>query len=362
MSGPSVAVVMPVHNAARYLDEAVASIVGQSFADFEFVIRDDGSTDGSLEMLRRWADRDRRIRLFEGARLGPAGSSNWIVNAAGAPLVARMDADDVAYPERLRRQMDVLHSSPDTVLLGTMIDMVDRRGKIVRPYDFARLARWDYSAPFAHASILFRRDAFDRVGGYRAGCEHWEDLDFYLRMAEQGRIAVVAEPLLAYRAHTSTRLTAEREAVERCLDRRYRCLEAHRQDGNYDLLVSRPVTSDAKEKCHPRVFVALGSMELWSGGSPNVLGRLIRRGDLKWNRESAVAMIWAGWARLSPSSLRWLLTTLVRMRNLVFKRRFVPGQVYPWSPRRECDRDVPVERGAGHPMPGPARRLRLEAR
>src|SRR5688572_27475822 len=136
---------MPVHNAAPYLDEAVRSIIGQSFHNFEFVIRNDGSSDGSRDILRGWADRDRRIRLFDGARLGPAESSNWIVNAVNAPLIARMDADDVAYPDRLRRQVDVLDSSPDVILLGTMIDMIDRRGKIVRPYDFSRLARQGYS-------------------------------------------------------------------------------------------------------------------------------------------------------------------------------------------------------------------------
>jgi len=99
---PPVSVVMPVHNAGAYLDGAVRSILGQTFSDFEFVILDDGSTDGSLERLRRWAKEDGRIRLIENERRsGAAASSNRVARAASAPLVARMDADDIAEPERL---------------------------------------------------------------------------------------------------------------------------------------------------------------------------------------------------------------------------------------------------------------------
>ncbi len=337
MSGPLVSVVMPVHNAAPFLDEALNSIIGQSFSDFEFVIRDDGSTDGSIEILRSWALRDSRIRLFEGSRLGPAGSSNWIVNASAAPLIARMDADDIAFSDRLRRQVEVLLGSPDVVLLGTMSDTIDCRGRSMRRYDFSRLAKCSYSAPFPHASIMFRRDAFERIGGYRSACDHWEDLDLYLRMTEQGRIGVLAETLLAYRVHASTRLTAERDDVEGCLDRRYRCIAAHRQDGNYESLIALPIAVGVK--CHPRAFVALGSMELWAGGAPDVLGRLIRRGDLKWDSATLLAIVWAVWARVSPASLRSLLAGLLWIRSRAGKRHVEHGRVYEWNPR-------PAERAA----------------
>jgi hypothetical protein len=93
-----------------------------------------------------------------------------------------------------------------------------------------------------------------------------------------------------------------------------------------------------------------------------VLERLIRRGDLKWNRKSAVAIIWAGWARVSPASLRWLLTTLLRLRNLAFKRRFVPGRVYEWNPRGERSRDAPLDRREGRLAPDSGPRLGLEPR
>ncbi|MGI8704621.1 MAG: glycosyltransferase family 2 protein [Sphingomicrobium sp.] len=96
---------MPVHNALPHLDAAVESILRQSFANFEFIILDDASTDGSTERLREWASKDSRIRLLEVTKnLGPALSSEYVACAASTPIVARMDADDVSYPERIEEQ------------------------------------------------------------------------------------------------------------------------------------------------------------------------------------------------------------------------------------------------------------------
>jgi glycosyltransferase involved in cell wall biosynthesis len=100
---------MPVRNALPYLDAAVESVLGQTHNNFEFVIRDDDSTDGSRERLQYWALKDARIRLFEGKScLGPANSSNWVVTQARSNYVARMDADDVSHPHRFAREIDIL--------------------------------------------------------------------------------------------------------------------------------------------------------------------------------------------------------------------------------------------------------------
>ena len=154
---PRLSVVMPVHNALPYLDEAIESILRQTFADFEFVILDDGSTDGSSEALRGWARRDPRIRLVRsGTRLGPAGSSNRVVAEAQGPIVARMDADDVAHPERLKNQLTLLEAEPDAVLIGSLWDVIDESGRKVRVADRSRLLRVSPFAPFAHPTIMCR--------------------------------------------------------------------------------------------------------------------------------------------------------------------------------------------------------------
>lgn len=116
---PRVSVVMPVYNAMPYLDIAVESILGQTYQSFEFVILDDASTDGSTQRLREWAKRDPRIRMLEEkVNLGPALSSQRVAKAAQAPIVARMDADDVSYPRRLEDQLDVLDRFPGLASSG----------------------------------------------------------------------------------------------------------------------------------------------------------------------------------------------------------------------------------------------------
>lgn len=153
-----VSVVMPVHNALPYLDEAVRSIIGQSYSNFEFVILDDASTDGMTQRLREWAARDSRIRLHEGERnLGPAASSNFVVEQARTALIARMDAD-VSYPERLRDQVSLLRSQPDVGLVGSLCEILDGRGRVIRGPDEWRLDSQSWFAPFPHGSIMFRRD------------------------------------------------------------------------------------------------------------------------------------------------------------------------------------------------------------
>jgi glycosyltransferase involved in cell wall biosynthesis len=170
---------MPVHNAAPYLDEAVGSILNQTYRDFEFVILDDGSTDGSAEKLRDWANRDSRIRLHRQERnSGPAESSNLVVQHAGGSLIARMDADDVSYPDRLQQQIDLLNRRPDVGLVGTLCDVIDKDGHAVRSRDLWRLTRRSWFAPFPHGSIMYRRDLFELAGGYRDQCVYWEDHTF----------------------------------------------------------------------------------------------------------------------------------------------------------------------------------------
>ena len=110
---------MPVHNALPYLDAAVESILGQTFSNFEFVILDDASNDGSVERLRDWASRDERIRLIEESNnLGPAVSSQRVALAANAQIVARMDADDISLPHRLTDQLRVLNEDPEVGVVG----------------------------------------------------------------------------------------------------------------------------------------------------------------------------------------------------------------------------------------------------
>jgi glycosyltransferase involved in cell wall biosynthesis len=133
---PLISVVMPVYNALPFLDDSVNSILTQTFTDFEFVIFDDASTDGSVERLREWAARDARIHLHgSSTQLGLSGSSNAVVSRSRAAIIARMDADDISHPDRLKRQLQVIENAPDVAVVGTLCNGIDARRRDGRPRD-----------------------------------------------------------------------------------------------------------------------------------------------------------------------------------------------------------------------------------
>jgi glycosyltransferase involved in cell wall biosynthesis len=317
-----------------YLDEAVRSMLAQSHADFEFVILDDGSVDGSRDRLRYWAGADSRIRLIEVERsLGPVGSSNLVVERARAPIVARMDADDVSAPDRLERQLDLLTRHPEAVLVGSVWEGIDRDGRKVREADCSKVGDNGFAAPFAHGSVMFRREAFRRVGGYRPETAYWEDLDLFLRLATQGRVLVSSRPLYRHRfSETSTRLTSELPAVERAVDLMFRCRAAFERGEDYQALLDPSPTRVRPAKLHPYTFLSMGFISLWSGHRPRSLERLLRQGALRADLLTVKALIWATWAAISPRSLRKVMQILLRLRNRSAAHR-LHGESAEWRPR-----------------------------
>lgn len=330
---PLVSVVMPVHNGLPFLNESIESILNQTLTNFEFVILDDGSTDATLAALREFAQCDSRLRIFEGRRnLGLAGSSNYVVTKARAPLVARMDADDVAHPDRLKRQWEIFQEHAGVQLIGTLWEGIDAGGRRIRPRDRWRLVRRSTFAPFPHGSIMFRRAAFDQIGGYREACDFWEDLDFYLRLAATGQVAVIPDALYRYRFHLKgSRLSVDLEHVEQAVGLMHRCVCERRAGRDYDALLSKHQENGGPPpKVHPSVFTLIGSARLWSGHSPAVLGSLWQRGALAPDRATALALVWAAWGALSPSSLRLLIRSITRARDLLASRRLGDRRLHEW--------------------------------
>lgn len=332
----TLSVVMPVHNALPYLDEAVRSILDQTHDDFEFVIGDDGSTDGSTERLSEWAARDPRIRLLARRdNLGPAGSSNWVVGEAKGALIARMDADDIAHPDRLRRQLQLFADHPDAVLTGSPPVGIDRNSRVVREQTRWVIGLSGFNAPFAHGSIMYRRTAFERVGGYRLQCEYWEDIDLYLRMATVGRVLVLPDALYFYRfADTSTRLTSAKARVEAAVDLMLRCRDCHERGDDYDALLADPsLGRTPRTRSRPSVFLSSTVGRIWSGASPGILGRMLRHASFPTDRESAIVWIIALWGSVSARTLRYVLRKRLRRRNRRMASQFRDGIPYEWRSR-----------------------------
>jgi glycosyltransferase involved in cell wall biosynthesis len=297
-----ISVVMPVHNAHDFVGQAIQSILAQTFSDFEFVILNDGSTDGSCSILREWARRDDRIRVFENEhRLGHSETSNLAVSLARAPNVARMDADDISHPERLSRQWKVLSQSADVVLVGTLSDGIDAQGKRVRPRDRWRIIRHSSFAPFPHGSVIFRKEVFDALGGYEGSATSVGDQDLYHRMARRGRLVALPEVLYHYRYHLANsslkRLSASGET----------------RNGNH--------SADSR--------YMEGAMRLWAGHSPGILKKL-RAEDFTWNSQSCMTATLAGWGEASPSSLRACLRSWVWLRDRLAGIWIKDGRAYDW--------------------------------
>jgi hypothetical protein len=210
-SAPLISVVMPVYNAARWLDVALASIAAQTCTDYELIAVDDGSTDASLQMLQRYGARDPRLRLVSRPNTGIVRALNDGLDAARGQFVARMDADDEAAPDRFALQLQRMRADAGLVALGSSVTFMDRAGRSVqacpRPQqhaDIERLLLAGDGGALIHPAVLLRTAAVRAVGGYRAFAQYLEDLDLYLRLARVGELANLAEPLLRYRVHNGS--------------------------------------------------------------------------------------------------------------------------------------------------------------
>ena len=237
MTSPPLSVLLPAYNAERYVEQAVGSILGQTFGDFELLIVDDGSTDGTRAVLRRLAEADGRIRLVSRPNRGLVASLNEMIDLARSGLLARMDADDVAEPTRFERQVAYLRDHPECVMVGSRVLVIDPEGEPLRVMGDALSHESIVEGLLAargqlvyHPSIVLRAEAVRAVGGYRPERFPAEDLDLFLRLAEVGGLANLDEPLLRYREHLGkvghVHARRQGEVIRSIL------LEAHRRRGS----------------------------------------------------------------------------------------------------------------------------------
>jgi glycosyltransferase involved in cell wall biosynthesis len=216
----SISVILPVYNAELYLSKSVDSILGQTFTDFEFIIINDGSTDRSLGLLEKYAQQDSRIKLISRENRGLISTLNEGLSLAKAPLIARMDADDVAYPDRFILQKQFIDLNPEVVCLGGYFEMIDEAGRaltlLTPPLDdktIQELALKGHSA-IAHPAAMLRLSAVKQAGGYREAFKAAEDLDLWLRLGEIGQLANIPYPILQYR-FVSNSISGQNAALQK---------------------------------------------------------------------------------------------------------------------------------------------------
>jgi glycosyltransferase involved in cell wall biosynthesis len=261
---PIVSVVMPVYNSEAYLADSIGSIFAQTFSDWELICIDDGSRDGSLEVLRRYESREPRVHVLSRPNTGVARARNDGIGIARGHYIAMMDSDDVALPERLRRQVDYMESHCECVGLGAAVRIV---GPDLMPI-------WDEPKPLDHETVdrsalsgcgavirqpvaMFRAEAIRQIGGYRDEFFIHEDTDLYLRLAEIGQLANLPDFLLLYRQHLGS-LNRTQQASE----------DQYRRKVVRDARLRRslPVGSDLVNSEEPRIEAdnGRGSWAKWS--------------------------------------------------------------------------------------------------
>ncbi len=189
-SQPKVSVISTVYNGEPYFNQSIPSILGQKYGNFEYIIIDDGSIDGTQEYLRKLAQQDSRVRVFFPGRLGRAKALNYAVEQAKGDYIANQDFDDTSHPERLRLQANFLDTYPEVGLVGGAYIHVDdnRREKYIRTpaTDHHQLIKtMAQCVPFAHTVTTFRREAWQQVGGYPL-VDNLIDLRFWLKIAGYG--------------------------------------------------------------------------------------------------------------------------------------------------------------------------------
>jgi glycosyltransferase involved in cell wall biosynthesis len=201
-----ISVVMSVFNGEVFLGQAIESILDQSLLDFELLVIDDGSTDSTPKIISNYAQRDKRIRVVTHANKGRAESLNIGLGLASGRYIARMDADDVALPHRLEKQIEFMEKNPEVGVLGGAYDLINGNGDVVNcvrpPLEDAELRslmlRYN---PMCHPTVVMKKDIALASGGYRAALLDADDYDLFLRMAERSKLANLQESVLQYRIH-----------------------------------------------------------------------------------------------------------------------------------------------------------------
>lgn len=198
---------MSVYNGARWLNEAISSVLNQTFTNFEFIIVNDGSTDQSIEIVKHYQQLDSRIVLINKSNTGLADSLNCGLKKARSTWIARIDADDLCETQRLKKQYALARSNPKLVLIGSNLIEINDEGcpgqVFYYPSEHKKLQKHLLLGKnfFAHSTAFYRTQSVLGIGGYRTRFKRAQDHDLWLRLLDIGLFASVEEPLIRLRIH-----------------------------------------------------------------------------------------------------------------------------------------------------------------
>ena len=204
-----VSVCIPVYNAARYLSDCVESVQAQTYPPSEIILMDDASTDRSLEVAWRLAKRDSRIQIHSKEHTALGDTRNRMIRHSSSALVAFLDADDMAEPDRLAKQVAFLDAHPRSVGVGGHVHFIDLFGNhfyyqpklFLDPVQLEMQLLKGQGSALWQSTVMLRRNAFEKVGGYNPALNCFEDLDLYLRLVEIGELWNLPDVLVTMRRY-----------------------------------------------------------------------------------------------------------------------------------------------------------------
>lgn len=207
MKSPKISVIMSVHNASLFLQEAIESILKQSFRDFEFIIVNDGVDNIATDILNEYRKIDKRIKIIENTRcIGLTKSLIKAVHLADGEYIARMDADDIAMPERLFLQQEYMRKNPDLDFCGSSVFLIDENNRILKikkmPLKNVEIKEKAMSfCPIIHPTLFIKKSVIQEKN-YNSEFVYAQDYDLILRLLKKYKAANIAKPLLKYRVGT----------------------------------------------------------------------------------------------------------------------------------------------------------------
>jgi glycosyltransferase involved in cell wall biosynthesis len=289
-------VVMTVYNGGKFLDEAIRSILEQTFDDFEFIIVDDGSTDRSPELIKKYTDR--RIRFFPLAHAGRAAALNYAVSQTASPFIAIMDADDIALPHRLQTQFDAMMNDERIDVVSSSYIMIDEQGNLIREKHLptshdAIVDLMPVQCSMCFPSALIRKSMLQQAGVFDVKSVIGEDYDLWLRILDRAKFYNVSRSLIKYRiSNTSTSVKFRKLQLRHSYEKGIHYLEEKYRKAQGD---------ESKAK----ISLQLGRREYYYGNMMKARWHLAK---LLWNGP-AMPMAW-----------RYYLASLLGNRIFLFLR------------------------------------------
>lgn len=267
-----VTVLMPVYNGEKFLKEAIDSILNQTFTDFEFLIVNDGSTDGTEAIILSY--NDPRIKLITQPNGGVAKALNTGLKQASGKYIARMDADDFSTPERLQIQYDFLQQNPGYILIGSDVNYISEEGEFIfryinPAYTHEQLKNVIYQdCSFVHSTVFFVKEIAISLGGYPERAHSFEDHLLWTKFIREGKICNLEMVLGSYRFNVSSVTIDEKDMDKNFLRIKRKALQTGELsiEDEKGLLSSKKKLSNAKKECSYNRM--LGKKYLWNNYQP----------------------------------------------------------------------------------------------